>query len=50
MGILMNKHRFTRQAAFDVLRVASQNANRKVADLAVEVADTGTLTIDTHDR
>jgi hypothetical protein len=50
MGILMNKHRFTRQAAFDVLRVASQNANRKVAELAVEVADTGTLTIDTHDR
>jgi hypothetical protein len=50
MGILMNKHRFTRQEAFDVLRVASQNSNRKLADIAVEVADTGTLTIDQMSR
>ena len=41
----MHQHRFTRQEAFDVLRVASQNSNRKLADLAAEVADTGTLTI-----
>ncbi len=46
MGILMSQHRFTRQEAFDVLRVASQNSNRRLADIAVEVADTGTLTID----
>ena len=46
MGILMLQHRFTREEAFDVLRVASQNANRKLAGLAAEVADTGTLTID----
>jgi hypothetical protein len=46
MGILMSQHRFTRQEAFDLLRVASQNSNRKLADIAVEVADTGTLTID----
>ncbi len=46
MGILMFQHRFTREEAFDVLRVASQNSNRKLADLAAEVADTGTLTID----
>lgn len=45
MGILMNQHRFTRQEAFDVLRVASQNSNRKLSDIAAEVADTGALTI-----
>ena len=50
MGILMNQYRFTRQEAFDVLRVASQNSNRKLADIAVEVADTGTLTIDQASR
>ena len=46
MGILMSEHRFTRQEAFDLLKVASQNSNRKLADIAVEVADTRTLTID----
>jgi hypothetical protein len=45
MGILMHQHRFTREQAFDVLRVASQNSNRKLADIAVEVVDTGTLSI-----
>jgi hypothetical protein len=45
MGILMQQHRFTREEAFDVLRVASQHTNRKLADIAVEVADTGTLEI-----
>lgn len=50
MGILMSRHRFTRQEAFDVLRVASQNSNRKLADIAVEVADAGTLTIDHSSR
>ena len=45
MGILMQRHRLTREQAFDVLRVASQDANRKVADLATEVADTGVLAI-----
>jgi hypothetical protein len=48
MGVLMNQHQFTRQQAFDVLRVASQNTNRKLADVAVEVADTGALTIEHH--
>ena len=48
MGILMNQHQFTRQESFDVLRVASQNSNRKLADIAVEVADTGALTIERH--
>jgi hypothetical protein len=45
MGILMKTHRLTREQAFDVLRVASQDANRKVADIATEVADTGVLAI-----
>ena len=50
IGILMDRHRFTRQEAFDVLKVASQNSNRKLADIAVEVADTGILTIDQMSR
>ena len=50
MGILMQQHRFTRQDAFGVLKVASQNSNRRLADIAVEVADTGTLTITRHGR
>ncbi|MFQ6170857.1 GAF and ANTAR domain-containing protein [Oryzobacter sp. R7] len=45
MGILMQQHRLTREQAFDVLRVASQDANRKLVEVATEVADTGTLTI-----
>jgi hypothetical protein len=43
MGILMQRHRLTRGQAFDALRVASQDSNRKLSDLAAEVADTGTL-------
>ena len=45
MGILMQRHRLTRENAFAVLRVASQDANRKLADIAREVADTGILAI-----
>ena len=45
MGILMQRHRLTREQAFDILCVASQDANRKLADIATEVADTGILTI-----
>ena len=45
MGILMHQRGFTRQQAFDVLRVASQNSNRKLAQIAADVADTGTLSI-----
>jgi len=45
MGILMHQRGFTRQQAFDVLRVASQNSNRKLAEVATDVADTGTLSI-----
>jgi len=45
----MQQHRFTRQEAFDVLRVASQSSNRKLAEVASEVADTGTLVIPRRD-
>ena len=45
MGILMQRHHLTREQAFDVLRIASQDANRKLADIAAEVAVTGILAI-----
>ena len=41
IGVLMARHQLTRDQAFDVLRVASQRSNRKLIDIAVEVADTG---------
>ena len=45
MGILMQRHRLTREQAIHTLRVASQESNRKLADIATEVADTGILAI-----
>jgi hypothetical protein len=45
MGILMQRHRLSRAQAFDVLRVASQDSNRKLGDVATEVADTGILPV-----
>jgi hypothetical protein len=41
----MTQHKFTREQAFDLLRIASQHTHRKLAAIAVEVADTGTLTL-----
>jgi hypothetical protein len=41
VGILMAQHRLTREQAFDVLRLASQRTNRKLVDVASDVADTG---------
>jgi hypothetical protein len=43
IGVLMGTHKLTREQAFDLLRIASQNSNRKLHDLAVEVGETGTL-------
>jgi ANTAR domain-containing protein/GAF domain-containing protein len=43
VGVLMATHKLTREQAFDLLRIASQNSNRKLADIAVEVVDTGTV-------
>ena len=45
MGVLMTTHKLTREQAFDLLRVASQTTNRKLADIALDVADTGVLTL-----
>ncbi len=41
----MHRHRLSRTQAFDVLRAASQDSNRKLADIAIEVVDTDTLSI-----
>ncbi|WP_260439655.1 ANTAR domain-containing protein [Humibacillus xanthopallidus] len=43
MGVLMTRHHVTREQAFDLLRMASQNSNRKLRDVALDVAETGEL-------
>jgi ANTAR domain-containing protein/GAF domain-containing protein len=43
VGILMSRHRITRDQAFTLLRIASQRLNRKVHDLSCDVIDTGAL-------
>jgi hypothetical protein len=43
VGILMAQHRVTRSEAFNLLRIVSQNYNRKVHDVAEEVIETGAL-------
>jgi len=40
-GILMERYRITADEAFDRLRTASQHRNRKLRDLAEELASTG---------
>jgi len=45
MGILMHRYQMTREHAFDALSVASQDSNRKLADVAGDVVHTGTLSI-----
>ncbi|MCW2527587.1 MAG: hypothetical protein JWM76_2447 [Pseudonocardiales bacterium] len=48
IGILMSKHKLTRVEAFDLLRIASQNTNRKLVTLATEVADSDDLDLSNH--
>jgi AmiR/NasT family two-component response regulator len=43
MGILMAQFRIREDAAFDMLRDASQTQNRKLRDLAEDVIFVGTL-------
>jgi GAF domain-containing protein len=50
MGVLMSQHKFTREQAFDLLRIASQHTHRKLAEIAVEVADTGALNLPEIDK
>ena len=45
VGVLMTVHHVTQAQAFDLLRAVSQHTNRKLAVVAQEVADTGTLTM-----
>ena len=40
-GILMERFHITSDQAFEELRAVSQKQNRKVRDIAVEVAETG---------
>jgi len=47
MGVLMTRYKITRKEAFDLLRMASQRAHRKLRDIAAEVAETGTLELPT---
>jgi hypothetical protein len=50
MGVLMNRHKLSRDQAFDLLRVASQNTHRKLAAVARDVADTGEVPLFTGSR
>jgi ANTAR domain len=43
VGVLMSQHKVSPPQAFDLLRIASQNSNRKLRDVASDVACTGTL-------
>jgi AmiR/NasT family two-component response regulator len=43
IGILMDQRKATRDAAFNLLRTASQRSNRKLRSIAAEVVETGTL-------
>ena len=43
MGVLMTQHKIDRTQAFDLLRIVSQSTNRKLAELALEVGETGVL-------
>jgi len=43
LGIVMATHRVSEQAAFDMLRVASQHTHRKLRDVAADVALTGAV-------
>lgn len=45
VGVLMATRKLTREQAFDILRIASQNQNRKLRDIATDVVDTGLLAL-----
>jgi hypothetical protein len=45
MGVLMASHKLTQDDAFILLRMASQNTNRKLTDIADEVITTGILEV-----
>lgn len=45
IGVLMGQHKITRDEAFALLRIASQNTNRKLSEVALDVIDTGTVDV-----
>ncbi|MGQ1796112.1 ANTAR domain-containing protein [Kocuria oceani] len=45
IGVLMTQHKLTRRQAHELLRLASQDSNRKMAEIATEVVDTGQLSM-----
>ena len=45
LGIIMNRLRSTEEQAFDLLRVSSQDSQRKIRDLAAEIVYTGALDV-----
>lgn len=48
MGVLMARHKITRDQAFDLLRIASQHTHRKVSSIALDVVETGELPVSMH--
>jgi hypothetical protein len=44
----MTTHKITAEGALALLRVASQHSNRKLADIALDVAHTGQLASAAH--
>lgn len=49
MGVLMASRKITRRQAFDLLRIASQHSHRKLAAIAIDVAESGTLDLPLRD-
>ncbi|MGH8962188.1 MAG: GAF and ANTAR domain-containing protein [Jatrophihabitantaceae bacterium] len=45
MGVLMASQKVTREHAFHLLRIASQHSHRRIADIALDVAETGELAL-----
>ena len=45
IGVLMATHKLTSEAALALLRIASQQSNRKMSDVAAEVTETGQLLV-----
>lgn len=43
MGVIMITHKVTRDEAFNLLRIISQRAHRKLHDIAADIADTGEI-------
>ena len=43
IGIVMERHRLTEEAALEQLKVISQHQNRKLRDIATEIGRTGNV-------